>query len=48
MRFVDTENADMNEPMLAINVARGFGLLETSNDRQAPTAAVRAALEAQP
>lgn len=48
VRFVDTENAYMNEPMLAINVAMGFELMETLNDWQAPTAAVRAALEARP
>ena len=45
VRFVDTENAYGNEPMLHINVAMGFELLETLNDWQAPVAALRAALE---
>ena len=45
VRFVDTENAYTNEPMLHINAAMGFELMETLNDWQAPVAAVRAALE---
>ena len=45
-RFVDTENAYSNEPMLRINLAMGFELSHTLNDWQAPVAAVRSALEA--
>lgn len=48
VRFVDTENAYSNDPMLKINVAMGFELLETLNDWQASTVAVRAALEDTP
>ena len=47
-RYVDTENAYSNEPMLHINLAMGFELSHTLNDWQAPVAAVRAALEARP
>ena len=46
VRFVDTENAYSNEPMLHINIAMGFELIKTVNDWQAPVAAVRTALEA--
>ena len=46
VRFVDTENAYSNEPMLNINIAMGFELIKTVNDWQAPVAAVRSALEA--
>ena len=45
VRFVDTENAYSNEPMLKINIAMGFEIIKTVNDWQAPVAAVRAALE---
>ena len=45
-RFVDTENAYTNEPMLRINEAMGFELSHTLNDWQAPVAAIRVALEA--
>ena len=45
VRFVDTENAYSNEPMLKINIAMGFELIKTVNDWQAPVAAVRSALE---
>jgi GNAT superfamily N-acetyltransferase len=48
LRADDTENAHVNEPMLAINTAMGFAPLHTLNDWQAPFAAVRTALEAQP
>lgn len=43
VRFVDTENAYSNEPMLHINSAMGFEPMETLNDWQAPVAALRAA-----
>jgi mycothiol synthase len=42
-RFVDTENAYVNEPMLRINEAMGFELALTINDWQAPVAALRTA-----
>ena len=45
LRFVDTENAFVNEPMLNINIAMGFELVKTINEWQAPVAAVRGALE---
>ncbi|HVF32507.1 MAG TPA: GNAT family N-acetyltransferase [Acidimicrobiales bacterium] len=48
VRFVDTENAYTNEPMLHINLAMGFELAETINDWQASVTDVRAALEAHP
>ena len=48
VRFVDTENAYSNEPMLHINDAMGFEIIKTVNDWQAPVAAVRKALEEQP
>ena len=48
VRFVDTENAYSNEPMLKINVAMGFELVKTINDWHAPVAAIREALESQP
>ena len=48
VRFVDTENAYSNEPMLNINIAMGFEIIKTVNDWQASVAAVRTALEAQP
>ena len=45
LRFVDTENAFVNEPMLNINLAMGFELVKTVNEWQAPVAAIRTALE---
>jgi GNAT superfamily N-acetyltransferase len=48
VRFVDTENAYSNEPMLHINVAMGFELVKTINDWHAPVATVRRALEEKP
>ena len=48
VRFVDTENAYSNEPMLHINIAMGFEIIKTVNDWQAPVTAVRTALEAKP
>jgi GNAT superfamily N-acetyltransferase len=45
LRFVDTENAYVNQPMLDINLAMGFELVKTINDWQADVAAIRAALE---
>jgi GNAT superfamily N-acetyltransferase len=45
LRFVDTENAFVNEPMLNINIAMGFELVKTINEWQAPVAALRTALE---
>lgn len=45
-RFVDTDNAFTNEPMLNINHAMGFVASQTLNDWQAPVAAIRTALEA--
>lgn len=47
-RYVTTENAYSNEPMLHINVAMGFELSSTLNDWQASVAAIRTALEAHP
>ena len=46
VRFVDTENAYSNEPMLNINIAMGFEIIKTVNDWQASVASVRKALEA--
>ena len=46
VRFVDTENAYSNEPMLNINIAMGFEIIKTVNDWHAPVAAIRHALEA--
>lgn len=48
VRFVDTENAYSNEPMLKINTAMGFEIIKTVNDWQAPVAAIRTALEKKP
>ena len=48
VRFVDTENAYSNEPMLNINIAMGFEIIKTVNDWHAPVGAIREALEATP
>lgn len=48
IRYVNTENAYVNEPMLAINTAMGFEIVHTMSDWQADVAAVRAALTRHP
>ena len=47
-RFVDTDNAFTNEPMLHINHAMGFEATQTLNDWQVPVAALRRRLEDSP
>jgi GNAT superfamily N-acetyltransferase len=45
VRYVTTDNAFTNEPMLNINIAMGFELVQTVNDWQARVDAVRRSLE---
>ena len=45
VRHVTTDNAFTNEPMLNINRAMGFELVQTVNDWQAPVDAIRRSLE---